>query len=76
MPRQPKHQADLAHKVHGELISLELNCDNIISLLQDVGVVEAISGDLDYKNYPIGSVIQLLPWHVCIIFEIHHLVLF
>jgi len=35
------------------------------SLYQDVGVVEAISGDLDFKNYPIGSVIQLLPWHVC-----------
>ena len=35
-------------------------------LYQDVGVVEAISGDLDFKNYPIGSVIQLLPWHVSI----------
>merc|ERR1711970_1217849 len=34
-------------------------------LYQDVGVVEAISGDLDFKNYPIGSVIQLLPWHAC-----------
>ena len=46
------------------------------SLYQDVGVVEAISGDLDFKNYPIGSVIQLLPWHVCIIFKIHQIVLF
>jgi len=35
------------------------------AVYQDLGVIQAINGDLDFKKYPIGTVIQLLPWHAC-----------
>ncbi|CAL4218278.1 unnamed protein product [Meganyctiphanes norvegica] len=37
----------------------------VSAVYQDLGVVEAVSGDMDFSKYPIGSVIQLLPWHSC-----------
>jgi len=37
----------------------------VSAVYQDLGVVEAISGDLDFDRYPVGSMIQLLPWHAC-----------
>jgi len=33
------------------------------SVFQDLGVIEVMTGDLDFEKYPIGSFIQLLPWH-------------
>jgi len=33
------------------------------AVFQDLGVIEAVSGDIDFKKYPIGTVIQLFPWH-------------
>jgi len=35
------------------------------AVYQDLGVIEAVNGDLDFQKYPVGSVIQLLPWHAC-----------
>jgi len=35
----------------------------VSAVYQDLGVVESIDGDMDFKKYPIGTVIQLLPWH-------------
>jgi len=35
------------------------------AVYQDLGVVEAVTGDLDFTKYPIGTVVQLLPWHSC-----------
>jgi len=33
------------------------------AVYQDVGVIEAVDGDLDFKKYPVGTIIQLLPWN-------------
>ncbi|CAL4058736.1 unnamed protein product [Meganyctiphanes norvegica] len=47
------------------------------AVYQDLGVVEAVSGDLDFSKYPIGSVVQLLPYHSCgtsLLYKTYHVI--
>ncbi|XP_038162255.1 D-threo-3-hydroxyaspartate dehydratase-like [Cyprinodon tularosa] len=37
----------------------------LLSMTQEHGRVEPISGPLDYSKYPIGSLLTLIPYHSC-----------
>uniref|UniRef100_A0A3Q0RS19 Zgc:162816 n=1 Tax=Amphilophus citrinellus TaxID=61819 RepID=A0A3Q0RS19_AMPCI len=37
----------------------------LLSMTQEHGRVEPISGELDYSKYPLGSLLTLIPYHSC-----------
>ena len=36
---------------------------------QEVGFIEAVDGTLNYANFPLGSLLFLLPYHVSLLHE-------
>uniref|UniRef100_A0A3B3Y2A0 D-serine dehydratase-like domain-containing protein n=1 Tax=Poecilia mexicana TaxID=48701 RepID=A0A3B3Y2A0_9TELE len=43
----------------------------LLSMTQEHGRVEPISGPLDYSKYPIGSLLTLIPYHSCAAAAMH-----
>uniref|UniRef100_A0A665XEL5 Zgc:162816 n=1 Tax=Echeneis naucrates TaxID=173247 RepID=A0A665XEL5_ECHNA len=43
----------------------------LLSMTQEHGRVEPISGALDYSKYPIGSLLTLIPYHACATASMH-----
>ncbi|KTG40308.1 hypothetical protein cypCar_00007616 [Cyprinus carpio] len=37
----------------------------LLSMTQEHGRVEPISGKLDFKQFPLGSLLTLMPYHAC-----------
>lgn len=46
----------------------------LLSMTQEHGRVEPISGQLDYSKYPLGSLLTLIPYHVSTEWFIVHLI--
>ncbi|XP_033101790.1 D-threo-3-hydroxyaspartate dehydratase-like isoform X2 [Anneissia japonica] len=44
----------------------------IDSMTQELGKISAIAGKLDYEKYPIGTVLQIYPWHACATASLHN----
>lgn len=42
----------------------DLHFSRLLSMTQEHGRVEPISGNLDYKKFPIGAMLYLIPYHV------------
>jgi hypothetical protein len=36
----------------------------LVDMTQELGKVEAVDGNLDYDQYPIGSILYIYPFHV------------
>ncbi|XP_028836744.1 uncharacterized protein LOC114790664 isoform X2 [Denticeps clupeoides] len=45
----------------------------LLSMTQEHGRVEAISGQLDFTKYPLGSLLSLIPYHACATASMHPL---
>ncbi|KAI1898322.1 hypothetical protein AGOR_G00071130 [Albula goreensis] len=43
----------------------------LLSMTQEHGRVEAISGRLDYEKFPLGSLLTLIPYHACATAAMH-----
>lgn len=43
----------------------------LVSMTQEHGRVEPISGPLDYSNYPLGTLLTLIPYHSCAAAAMH-----
>lgn len=43
---------------------MEVYLFRLLSMTQEHGRVEPLSGRLDYSKYPLGSLLSLIPYHV------------
>ena len=39
----------------------------LVKMTQEVGKVEAVEGSLDLSLYPIGSLLEIVPYHVSVV---------
>lgn len=47
------------------------------AMTQEIGFVEPLKGDLDYEQFPINSLLYILPWHACAtaaMYSVYHVV--
>ncbi|OPJ87010.1 D-threo-3-hydroxyaspartate dehydratase-like [Patagioenas fasciata monilis] len=43
----------------------------LVGLTQEHGQVEAVDGPLDFKQFPVGSILALIPYHACATAAMH-----
>ncbi|KAL4635666.1 hypothetical protein GN956_G12974 [Arapaima gigas] len=48
-----------------------LHFPRLVSMTQEHGRVEPVSGNLDYSKFPLGSALSLIPYHACATAAMH-----
>uniref|UniRef100_A0A3B4B7T9 D-serine dehydratase-like domain-containing protein n=1 Tax=Periophthalmus magnuspinnatus TaxID=409849 RepID=A0A3B4B7T9_9GOBI len=61
----------IGHCPHRNQLLIDCGWTGLLSMTQEHGRVEPISGKLDYSKYPLGTMLRLIPYHSCATAAMH-----